>query len=73
MKCQRCGIGYPDRFLQPLISSSQDTIVVDPECALKEMSDIHGIEFTKFHGEMSQQMLEEFQAWKEKNETKNVY
>lgn len=63
MKCERCGKQIPDRFISPLFANGVYTNV-DPECALEIMSEVHGREITKFRGQVAQEMLEDFQAFK---------
>ncbi len=64
MKCDRCGKLIPDRFISPLFADGVYTNV-DPECALERMSEIHGHKLTQFTGTYAQQLLEDFQEWKE--------
>jgi len=64
MICDKCKQDYPDRFVQPMFAEGNYTNL-DPECALKEMSRVHGFEFTKFTGTYAQELLEDFREWKE--------
>jgi hypothetical protein len=67
MKCQRCRKKYPDRFVEPMFANG-GYIYLDPECVLKEMSEVHGYQFTEFTGTQAQQLLEDFREWKEKHD-----
>lgn len=63
MECERCNKEYPDYFIQPLIGHGGGKLL-DPECALDEMSEIHGFKFTKFTGTIAQGLLEDFREFK---------
>ena len=63
MKCERCKKQIPDRFISPMFVGG-GYIRVDPECALEIMNEVHGNKFTKFNGEVAQQMLEDFRDFK---------
>jgi hypothetical protein len=56
-RCEMCKTKIPRRFLAPLFSNGAYSLV-DPECALK----VQGSD--RFHGEIFQQMLEDFREWK---------
>jgi len=56
-RCEMCKTETPRQFLALLISNGTFSFV-DPECALK----VQGKD--RFHGEMAQQMLEDFREWK---------
>ena len=64
MKCERCNINYPDRFVQPIIGA-EGTRYLDPKCAQKEIAEIHGLKEYHFRGVMALQILHEFEQYRE--------
>lgn len=68
MKCARCKKEIPNEFLSPMSISGVGHMLIDPECALEIMSQIHGIPITQFTGDAAQMMLVAFQEWKGENE-----
>lgn len=70
MKCDRCKRSLPCHFVQPMFIHG-GYAWVDPKCALEIMRKVHGHYFESFQGENAQELLEEFEAWKQLQKVKN--
>ena len=66
-KCEHCCIEFPDEFYNPMWVNG-GFMNYCPACALLVRNRLAGLpEKTPFKGEMAQQIVEDFNEWKEKN------
>ena len=57
-ECNECDRKFPDELVQPMFTSKGNTLCC-PICALEIRNKIHGLNDTKFQGEMANELLEE--------------
>jgi uncharacterized protein YprB with RNaseH-like and TPR domain len=65
VKCEKCKILYPSRFIEFLVINSDYTAVC-PQCALDEINKAHGTHRTSFSGSVAQELYENFLKYKKK-------
>lgn len=70
MRCDDCQWNYPDTYLNRMYVNGGYTKPICGICALELMNSVHGVQRTKFNGEMAEQARLDAIKWR-KNHPKD--